>query len=42
MPFALVTKKGNKTNVKPIEVPINSYIAVKTKERIQAEEEERE
>eukprot|EP00347_Sterkiella_histriomuscorum_P001333 403372435 len=42
MAFALVTKKGNKTNVKQIDVPLNSYIAVKTKERILAEEEERE
>jgi hypothetical protein len=33
MQFALITKKGNKTNVKQIEVPINSYLAVKTKER---------
>lgn len=42
MAFALVTKKGNKTNVKQIDVPMNAYLAVKTKERIQAEEEERE
>jgi hypothetical protein len=42
MAFALITKKGNKTNVKQIEVPANAYIAVKSKERRLAEEEERE
>ena len=34
MQFALITKKGNKTNIKQIEVPTNTYIAVKTRERI--------
>jgi hypothetical protein len=38
----LITKKGNKTNVRAIDVPKNAYLAVKTRERISAEEEERE
>jgi hypothetical protein len=42
MAFALISKKGNKTNVKQIDVPMNAYLAIKTKERIQLEEEERE
>lgn len=42
MLFALISKKGNKTNVKQIEVPLDSYLASKTKERQQLEEKERE
>lgn len=41
MAFALVTKKGNKTNVKQIDVPIDNFLAIKTKERIDQEELER-
>ena len=41
MAFALITKKGNKTNIKAIEVPADSHLAVKSKERRLAEEEER-
>jgi len=37
MQFALITKKGNKPAVKQIEVPLDSVLAVKTKERLLAE-----
>lgn len=41
--FALVTRgKGNKAQVKQIEVPIDADIAVRRKERQRADEEERE
>ena len=42
MAFALITKKGNKTTVRQIEVPSSAHIAVKSKERKIADEEERE
>jgi|APCry1669190288_1035285.scaffolds.fasta_scaffold179049_1 Up-frameshift suppressor 2 len=42
MHFALVTRgKGNKAQVKQIEVPVDASIAIRSKERQRAEEEER-
>ena len=41
--FALMTRgKGNKTQVRQIEVPAEAGIAVRSKERVMAENEERE
>lgn len=41
IPFALMTRKNNKTNVDKIELPSSSSIVVKARQRVQEEEFQR-
>jgi hypothetical protein len=37
VPFAIVSRKGKKTNIGKIELPADSQIVIKTRERIEEE-----